>query len=712
MDPMQNQTGSLGGLVPVLSAAALQEQARKDAEVKNTEPVLVGLAAYVRRCWEASKQAKQETEQRMLCSLRQRQGQYDPEDMAEIKKTGGSEIFMMITSVKCRAAGSWLKDILLGTKDGKSWGIAPTTIPDLAPEDMQQVVQRATRDAMEMEMMVSQALMTPMQMEEVVERAKDRIRAEAKEEAKEAVSRMEDKMEDQLLEGGYLRAISEFIDDLTIFPSAVLKGPVIRKKAVLGWVQDASGWTVNVQQKLVPEWERVSPFDIYPAPHSADIDDGYLIEHHRLTRSALNELIGVDGYSDDAIRAVLEENGRGGLREWLAIDQARIAAENKGSSSLDYNPEALIDALQFWGSVRGQDLIDWGMSAEEIPDPTVEYNCEVWQIGRWTIKATLNYDPLGRKPYDKTSYEEIPGAFWGNSVADLVRDCQKVCNSTARALVNNMGIASGPQVGYNVSRIPAGEDLTQVYPWKVWQYTSDPYGSTAPAMDFFQPSINAAELMGVYEKFSALADEYSGVPRYMSGDASGQGALRTSSGISMLMGNAGKAIKQVVANIDVNVTTPMLERQYYHNMRYEEDPELKGDVQIVARGANMLIVKEQAQVRRNEFLQIVASNPTFAQIVGEPAIAALLREGAKALDMDTDEIVPPPEVIRARASAAMQMAQLQMQAARQAGPQPSDVINFERDESGAVKSAKVMPGNRQQMQNGAPVTDNFAPARR
>jgi hypothetical protein len=90
--------------------------------------------------------------------------------------------------------------------------------------------------------------------------------------------------------------------------------------------------------------------------------------------------------------------------------------------------------------------------------------------------------------------------------------------------------------------------------------------------------------MAVFEKWSQLADEYSGIPRYLTGDTTG-GAGRTASGLSMLISNAGKSIKQVIGNIDIGVFKPMLERLYYYNMRYADDPELKGDVQIVARGA-------------------------------------------------------------------------------------------------------------------------------
>lgn len=692
---------NVNGILPVANNAALEANSRKIAEQKNSEPVVQGLAAYVRKCWSSAYLAKLEVEQRMLKSVRQRRGEYDPEIAAEIKKGGGSAIYMMLTSNKCRAASSWLRDALLGARDEKPWTIDPTTLPDVSPTDVEEVTQKATQEALAIEQALGAPVTTPEQMEEIVERIKDKIRVEIQDEAREKCDRMELKMEDQLQEGNFPDAFSMFIDDLTTFPAAIMKGPVVRNKPKMVWQQDAQGnYTPVVKDELQLDWERVDPFMIYPAPHATKVHDGYLIERHRMTRGQLSQLIGVEGYSEEAIRAVLEDYGHGGLHEWLRIDTQKAEAEGKSTLAIQQNTDALIDALQFWGSVQGRHLVEWGMDAKDVPDLDKEYNCEVWLIGRWVIKATLNYDPFGRKPYYKTSYEEIPGVFWGNAVADLVRDAQIMCNTAARALADNMGIASGPQTVINIDRLPPGEDPTQLYPWKIHTAVSDPYGNSSPPIDFFQPDSRAAELMGIYEKFSVLADEYSGVPRYMTGDASAGGAGRTASGMSMLMNNAGKSIKQVISNIDQYVLSPMLERLYYYNMRYSDDPELKGDVQIRVRGANALIVKEQAQVRINEFMNMVTQNPIYAQIIGDEGIINLLREVAKTLALDVSKVLPSAEEVRIKQSLAQQQ---QMMAAS---------LGAQGEEGGQPQAgAQVMPMKQQELATGAPVTNNFQPQR-
>ena len=679
----------VNGILPVASLQDLQDEERRQAEQTNAQPYVQGLAGYVRQCWSTSRTAKQQTiEQRLLQCVRQRRGEYDPEVLSEIRKSGGTEIYMMLTSNKCRAASSWIRDVFLGANDEKPWTLSPTKQPTLNPGIVKAITAQATQQAMALEQSTGQQV-TPDVMAQVIGFIKDRVLAASYERSAEQVKRMEDKMEDQLQEGGFAVAMSQFIEDIVTFPSAFLKGPIVRRKPRMQWLPTANGqYVLDVADQLVLEWERVDPFNIYPAPNAADIEDGYIIERHKLSRTDLSEMIGVEGYSDGAIRAVLDEHGRNGLHDWLYIDVSKAQVEGKSTVAVLANPEASIDALQFWGSVQGKMLLEWGIEEDQIDDPLKEYNCEVWLIGNWVIKAVINADPLGRKPYYKASYEEIPGVFWGNSVADLIRPCQEGCNASMRAMVNNMGIASGPQAVVNVDRLPSGEDVTQMYPWKIWQTTSDPYGSSAPPVTFFQPGSFIGELQAVYNQFSNTADEYSGIPRYMTGESAG-GAGRTASGMSMLMNNAGKALKQVIANVDTHVMQPMLERLYFYNMRYSEDADLKGDVNIIARGANSLIVKENAQLRRNEFLQIVGSNPVFSQIVGPDGIANLLREQAKTLDMDTDKLVPP-DFVRKALAAAQQNAMMQQQAAMQPPAAPQ-------------------LGSGQQLSDGSTTTDNFQP---
>lgn len=635
----------MAGMVVIKSGAQLDaEEAQRietqQAQERQQTPLITGLAGYVRKCWESARDAKQPIERIMLSSLRQRNGEYEPGKLNDIKSAGGSEIFMMVTETKCRGAESWLRDILLD-EGMVPFALKPTPIPDMPPEVESRVTESIAANVMQL--IQSGMPLDAQQMSVLQEQAERDIMTEVREDAQDRADRMQKLVEDQFFEGGLLEGFDAFISDLTTYPLAVLKGPVVRRCRQLDWTQDETGaYVPQVQEKLVPTYQRVDPFRFYVEPGITRLTDGYTLEHHRLSYADLSDLIGVPGYDDEAIRAVLAE---GNNSEWLwSAEYQKSALENK--YNIWRSDSDKYDTLEFWGRVSGKDLIEWGLESEEVPDPAKMYDACVWVVGSWVIKATLNYNPLGSKPYKATSFIKRPGAFWGSGVPELIADVQAMCNAAARALANNMGIASGPQVEINVDRLPPGEVVTQIFPWKIWQVTNDPLGSGNPAVRFNQPDDRSTQLLGVYQQFAKMADEQSGIPAYVYGDGQVGGAGRTASGLSMLMGSAGKGIRQVVMHIDFEVIGPLVTDQYNWNMQYVDDPAIKGDCEVVPRGAVTLANRDQVNVRRVEFLSATA-NPIDANILGIPGRAAILREVAKGLSMPVDEIIPTNEKLEA-----------------------------------------------------------------
>jgi hypothetical protein len=643
----------------VVSNENLTKQEKEASELalaeRQNQATILGLSAHIKECWDAAKIAKKPIETIMLKALRQRNGEYEGDKLAQIRKQGGSEIYMMITEVKCRAAESWLRDIMLDTGT-PPWDIVPTPIPDLSPT---QTAEIQTAYAEEVVKLIEQTGQAPSKEDiaQVREMVSQQYRFRVLANAQNRTDKMKVKINDQFAQGGWAESFNEFVSDLVTYPAAFIKGPIVRRQRALGWKTDVNGITVAEPiERLAPEYERVDPFKMYPEPGISHLDEGYLFEHHPLSRTELSDLIGVPGYDEDAIRALLD-NGQG--TSWVSEDVELQKNDEERKYHSYMRPTAIYDALEFWGKVSGKMLLEWGMTEEEIPDEAREYDANVWLIGSYVIKAVLNYDPLGQKPYAKSSYIKSPGALWGRGIPEIIEDLQNVSNAAARALVNNMGISSGPQVEVNLERIPANEDITQLHPWKIWQTTSDPMGGSNPAVRFHQPEDNASTLMAVYEKFSKLADDHSGIPAYMYGDLNVQGAGRTSSGLSMLMGAAGKGIRQVVGHIDADIIKPIVQRQFVYNMRYDEDESIKGDAQVVAKGAINLAVKETVNVRRVEFLNATA-NEFDMQIIGMEGRAAILREVAKGLQMPVDDIVPSREkagfqtMVSAKAAAQQQ----------------------------------------------------------
>lgn len=620
-------------------AKADTESAEKDTEF-DPRAFMDGLARYVRDCFDEAYRFKLKDERRFHEAMYARRGEYTPEKLRQIRQAGASEEYARIVANKSRILESWLKDIFLSQSE-RPWTISPTPEPSLAEDDMMRVRQQVNE--MLGTLLAQGVAIDPARAQELLDEELSAATQRKRDLAERRAERMEKKIADQLAEGGFAQAFSDFITYLTTFPGAIFKGPIFRNRERIVWDSVEGTHIPRIERKIVMEFEAPNPLNCYPAPGATTPQEGYFIEHITLTSKDLYDLIGLEGYSEAAIRTVLDRaNATGGLR-W--IDSARgagIGGDEKNSSYTRTHDEtaSYIDVLEFHGPVRGADLIEWGLDDVDL-DPQGFYEATVWLIDDQVIKAILNDDPMGRRPYYKACYEEIPGQFWGYSLYDVLADVQGVANAAIRSLVNNMAIASGPQVVVNIDRLPPDTDITNLYPWKIWQVVDSQFSNKAdPAINFYQPNTNVQDLVMVLERFYTLADDFSMIPRYMSGSDKISGPARTASGLSMLLDAANKGLKGIVQDIDQNVMTPLLNQIFDHNMIYDDDDSIKGDAQVTARGVASLMQLETLRLRRNEFLQITA-NPIDSQIVGIEGRAAILREIAKGLGMDVNKIVPP-----------------------------------------------------------------------
>jgi hypothetical protein len=694
------------GLVKIRNPEAIAaEDAERAAENDNTKesPVISGLSAYLDKLWARARDAKQPIEQQMLKSLRQRHGVYEPDKLAAIKEMGGSQVYMLITLAKCRAAEAWINDIMRPVGD-RPWDIKPTPIASIPLIKEQEITRDVTivRDLAIQPLMQSGLLVNwgalAEELKAYEEEMREKIQLEIQEEAIRRATNMGRKIEDEATEGGWHTALWEVIQDLVTLKAGCLKGPVLKRRKAHVWTQDEAGaWVIEAQDVVVKSYERVSPFDIYPSPDSCGVDDGYMFQRHKLKRSELVEMIGVPGYNEDNIREVLREYD-GGKVIHLPID-IEIEQLTKGNTDgITFTDK--IEALEFWGACMGKDLIEWGM--EEI-DPELEYEINAWKIGPYTIRAIINPDKLGRNPYSIDSYERCAGSFWGRGVPELMADIADVCNALARAIVNNASLASGPQTEVDTGRCG---DVEKIYPWKIWP-SSNKQMAEGPAVRFTQPQIIIGELLNAFQTFVMLADDPTGIPRWSTGNTNLlSGAGGTSSGLSMLMTSASRSIKEVISHID-NIVSSAITRHYDYNMMYETDDNCKGDAKIVARGSSALMAKEQRLVRTSEFLQATL-NPVDLQIIGIEGRAKLLREAAHMLELTTADDIFPKGEIELKALVSKLNGQLEGMIASM-GKGKSDRENNntpmdkQRNESG-VRSASRQQGEERKLdQSGAPM---------
>ena len=201
---------------------AINEDSQIDDEL-----VMSSLAHYIHSCYEDAKTAKSDVTERLLRCERQRRGEYDPDKLAMIRDTGGSDIFMMLTDIKCRASESWIKDVMFSSGE-KSWSLTPTTEPSVPEEYEKEIVETVVAEAQTLQQMggTFNPKAIEARMDEIYQEVLEQIAQDVSESAMAMEKRIMDKMEDV----GYKDVLSEVIYDFVTFPCAFIKAPIIRKK--------------------------------------------------------------------------------------------------------------------------------------------------------------------------------------------------------------------------------------------------------------------------------------------------------------------------------------------------------------------------------------------------------------------------------------------------------------------------------------------------
>jgi hypothetical protein len=613
------------------------------------EPEVVDeVSSYVWSCWLSAVLAKDPYEQQMLKNKRQTQGLYDEDKLSAITQIGGSDVFMLITDTKCQGAEQWVKEALTHSGD-MPYGIEPTPLPELPPELREEIESEIFKTAMQASiqaMITSGGQVHPLEVYvsilEEMPKIKEDVEETLRKHSLETAKKMKVKLDDQLSEGNFLYAIEQSIPDV-ILSTGFIRGPLQKKRWKHVPSRDSKTGRITMKQieEIYCEYTSPSCFDIYPSPESKGIEDGYLFERLRMTPQELQDCIGLPGFDEEAIRDILARFNDGSFSgRWLNLQiDSDLQAIAEGDTVSSYNsPDSdKIDVLLFWGAISGKDLVDWGMP--DIEDEDKWYDCYAYYIDKKVVCARFNKNFGGVKPYGKTSFRNRKGQFWGTGLPEAICDIQTICNACVRAIVNNVGIASGPQVERNIDRVPRemlDDDI--MYPWKVWDVTNEQMGNAAPALKFYQPQMVVERIVNVFMTFLKLADEHSGVPAYAMGESRVGGAGRTASGLKMLMAGTARGIKNLIHSFDVDLIAPCVERQYYWNIINEENYALVADYRIVAKGSQALLAKEQQEVRRLEFATMTGNNQMDAQIIGIGGRKYMLSELAEQLGWDKDRL--------------------------------------------------------------------------
>ena len=433
-----------------------------------------------------------------------------------------------------------------------------------------------------------------------------------------AAKAMEKKIVDQLQESGANKHLRSTAFEMALFGTGVMKGPFAIDKEYPNW--DESG-EYNPVYKTMPQVSNVSVWNFYPDPDANNMDEAqYVIERHKMSRSQLRAL-----------------KRRPYFRE-MVIEDAIDAGENYVKKSweddlADYSNERTVEryeVLEYWGMCDVEMLQEQGIEIPKEVESFDEIQINAWVCNGKLLRVVLNPFKPATIPYMAVPYELNPYSFFGVGLAENMDDTQTLMNGFMRMSVDNAVLSGNLLIEVDETNLVPGQDLS-VYPGKIFRRQGGAPGQAIFGTKF--PNVSNENLQ-LFDKARQLADESTGLPSFAHGQTGVSGVGRTASGISMLMNAASGSIKTVIKNVDDYLLRPLGEGLFRFNMQFDYDPEIKGDLEVKARGTESLMANEVRSQRLTAFLQ-TASSPVLAPFA---KFNYIIREIAKAMDLDPDKV--------------------------------------------------------------------------
>lgn len=522
-------------------------------------------------------------------------------DAKERAEELGTNVYVNLTALKADVANAYLNDAL--TSSGNSslpWVIQPTPRPDISPVAQDEVFIRIRS------MIEQQAFNEdPAALVAAIRQAKREMFEQESDKAQKSADAMTKLMEDQCAEGGFDRALTDFLQYFPIYPFAVFAGPYVTKAPKLVWGRNKP----RISDEVYATFRAISPFDFVYSPDSPDTQRGTCIFTRTLwTRRELLNAAKMPGYIHDSVLKVLDDADKSNVDfnlSWLSRspDDAR---RNMALWASDVQP---IEVLTHYGFFSGRELMKYNFF--DLED-TEYYNAQLSLVNGRVIEVKVFSDPkMSTRPVYTASFYKTGGdRIAGDSIAQRMRDVERAYIACLMYLMRNAANASAPLCEADYKRIQRylGEsELGQLVPGSMYLVDSDYGNGNQPAFRFTDIPSNMPAYAQLLEMFMQLADRVTNIPAALHGEAVGSGAMRTFRGMSMLQGNAVKALHAAVENIANGVFRPFGELLYNTNMLYSHDVDVKGDSQIITKGADGLLQKEMERQSAMEILQVVGS---------------------------------------------------------------------------------------------------------
>lgn len=626
---------------PLVSGAKVQEERQQQAAIvadarekieNKLNPVLVDdtLLTIVKTAHNdaESERIARGITQMLEDSLRRRNGMYADSDVQNFTKQGQPVVWVGLTETKCTNGEAWANDII-DSVGQEYFSMVPSPRPDLNTIT-KDIVTRRLADEIEAAQAQGQVLDTKTLMSlrrKFLQEEHEITMAEIT----EATDNLRTAVSDVLTEIDFNENKKQMLSDAITFGTGFIKGPIVFTARKGEW-QD-NEFYIN-DKKLSIFVTNPHPMDMFPAPSSCRIQDNYVVERVRIGLYDAQHMLDAEGYLHANVKLAIDD-WRGSIQTQVG-DTGRTILENKPVQPRE--SENQFEYFEYWGALKGKYISEYltGVEDEE------SYHVQVLFTKQYILKVMLN--PLMAIPYRSASYKQTKGSIWGRSVPQLIKEAQDILNGTARALVKNIGISSGPQAIVDRSQLDPKVDHTQVIPFGQWILNGQAMpGISRKPVEFFVPESRMTELMQVAQWCNALADNRCSIPAYTYGNDAVASVGQTSSGLSMMLNAAGRGMKDTLSSIDkacAGAVKLIAEWILMYPDTFGYGDEIKGDANVVVKGSMGVLLVELRQARMKEFGAMLMSPDLKKYVLPDGGWVKFLRQMARMMDIPVDGILP------------------------------------------------------------------------
>ena len=640
-----------------LTVEELEELEQMQKEELRIKQVISGIAHRLEREAEGVVAKKADVEQSWYGDTRQYYGRYDAETEQKLQAGNKSRLFVHLTRPKTDTWIARIFDLMFPT-DEKNWGIKPTPVPEMqASLDVEPKLKEGQQPTEAQAAMITKARASREYMEEASTRS-------------ESMSR---EMEDQLVEARYAAECRDAIEFMCKLGTGILKGPINGGRTRRRWVK-LTDKTTGVEyfdlrpvSDARPVFTCTDPWNFFPDPNATRIEDAeFTYERHLWTKKKMRKMAYALDFDTNAVRALLEEGPQGKIPDYISQIRA-IARQNEATIENRFvvweyrgpiEPEELKDL--FYGFDQAD---EWHAIEGEI-DPLTDVDVVLYVCQGHVLKFGIHHLDSGEPIYSIVNFAKDISSMWGWGVPALMRDSQAAVNAAWRMMLDNGGLAAGPQVLVNQKAVTPADGVWELTARKVWKIKDDAPNGIQPFQVLTIDS-NQSELANIINFGKQFIDEEVSLPGPMQGEQGGQVA-NTVHGLAMLMNSSNVIFRRVIKNLDDDLTVPCLRRLYDWNMQFNDKMDIKGDMQVDARGSSVLLVRELQSQNLMVLLQLAAQDPELA---GRIKKDEGLKKVVQSMMLSSDDLIRNDEEYKEW----QELQAATQQGPEQTGPSPEEI---------------------------------------